>query len=169
MNTLDLQQAIVDRLKAEFVGWDVDAFPDAVDRYPFGSKSKALLVHPERSTYGAIMSLDPYSKERTMQVTISIYVRSLRRADGAFGAMDRIRKALFGWSPALKPEVDGEPWEPLGCTPLDPVSDTEFVAEDNGQWQFIATYQTTTLEVALTLAPEQLGPGITDVEQEDAA
>lgn len=169
MNTRDLQQAIVDRLKAEFVGWDVDGFPDAVERYQFSSKSKALLVQPERSTYGEVLSFDPFSVERTLQITISIYVRSLRRADGAFAANDRIRKALFGWEPATKPTVDGEAWVKLGCTHLRPVSDTEFVAEDNGQWQFIATYQTTTIEVALGLEPEELGPAITDVEQEDAA
>lgn len=159
-----LCEAIVLRLQERMPDFEVEHFPDAPDRFSWAGGREALLVGYEGSTFGSVESLHPASASRTVDVSVTLIVRSLRGELGAMSSLEGVRRALFGWRPTLPDEVTQEA-TPLGFTALAPTREG-FVSEDQGIWRFVLTFSCTTVAVAET---EPLtGPPLQGVTFRDA-
>lgn len=174
MNADDISQAVVDRLKLHLPTFKVEHFPDAPDRYPFTAQHQTLLVTYERSAFGEPETLAPLSVMRTIELSVTTLVRSMRGAQGVQATLQRIRRALFGWRLARRESVSGpgpsDPptvsWVPLGGTPLLPIAEN-FVSEDNGVWRFVTAFRTAFPEVAFEPPVPVLAEGpITTIESD---
>ena len=154
-----LAKAIVERLKDQLPGWDVDDFPNAPDRYGWAHQSQTLLVGFEGTTYGEPESLDPMSVTRELDMGVTILCRSLHGNLSIASALEDIRKTLMGWRPL---DADGVP---IGIRSLRPLSE-RFVDEVEGVYRFVALYRgaTTCAAEILTLSGPPL-KGISTVEK----
>lgn len=141
----DLNQAVVDRLKATMPAFKVDHFPEDIARYPFNSARHELLVSYGRSTYGAAKSFAPLHVDQEAEVAVTLLTSSLRGPLGVLETIRDVRRHLFGWRPA-RLEVAGDPpaptWVLLGGSPLVPTGD-RFVGEEQGVWRWSITFTTT--------------------------
>lgn len=141
----DLNQAVVDRLKAAMPSFKVDHFPEVVDRYPFNKARHELLVSYGRSTYSSAKSFSPLHVDQEAEVAVTLLTRSLRGPLGVLETIRDVRRHLFGWRPALLVSAGDPPvssWQPLGGSPLIPTGD-RFVGEEQGVWRWSITFTTT--------------------------
>lgn len=148
MSLEQLTEAIVSHLRTALPGLRVEHFPDVVDRRAMFSARQDLLVAYEADAYGKTESFDPPSKARTITVSVTLLVRSLRGAQGAQARIEQVRQALWGFA------------TPLGGYPLEPER-TECLGEDQGIWMFVSYFTTTTWVVATTTP--LTGPTLTEV------
>lgn len=165
MTTPRLCNAVVERLRATMPGYKVDHFPDTPrDLLRFAGKSEALFVSYEGSVDGELLSIDPLSADRTVELAVNIVVRSLVGPKGASETIEAVRGNLFGWQPTVTvppvPPAEEATIESLGFMRLVPVRDG-FVAEDNGTWRFVVVFRTTTVSVANAVDPNLAGPPFT--------
>lgn len=131
-----LPDLAVARLRELVHGVDVDHFPDVPDRYPWAKARHSLLVGYEGSSFDTPSdTFAPSSTSETIELGVTVLVRSLRGPHGAQGLLARVRRALFGWRP------------PTGGSALIPTR-SQFVSEDQGVWRFVIVFQTTTTVVA---------------------
>lgn len=145
-----MADAIVARLEGAFPGRKVDHFPDIPDRKLFLKARSDMLVAHEGETFGAVQSFEPFSCDRTVTVSVTLVVRSLRGPKGAQVTLDAIRRALFGFK------------TPLGGTPLAPTR-IDCLGEDQGVWIFVSYFATTTVAVATT--QPLTGPAFTEATE----
>ena len=151
-----LGAGVAARLASEMPGYADSHFPDKIpDRRTFAKTKTELLVAYEGSSYGPVQSFEPFSCERTVTISVTLLVRSLRGPLGAQQTIEAIRDALF---------VDPEIWKcPIGGTPLAPVRD-ECLGEDQGVWTFVFYFATTTVAVARSAT--RTGPTFTEASNE---
>lgn len=165
MNTDLLGDAIVARLADEVAARialpspvyapgdiTVAVFPDVPPRRASVQRFAAVFVACDGSGFGDVESFMPLSQSRTINIAVTLLVRSLRGPKGSSGILDLIREALLGWQPN-----DGL----LFGSPLT-IQEERFVGEGEGIWQFVATYQTRTMAVARV--PEPTGPRLVEAE-----
>lgn len=142
-----LTDAVVAHLRAALPALRVEHFPDVIDRRAMFSARQDLLVAYEGDSYGPTESFEPMSKPRTITVSVTLLVRSLRGAQGAQARIEQVRQALWGYV------------TPLGGYPLEPER-TECLGEDQGVWMFVSYFRTTTWVVAN--ATPLTGPTLTE-------
>lgn len=127
-----LSDDVVARLKKWMPDVEIDHFPDAPDRYVWAKPRTGLLVGYEGSTFATDSdSISPLSLDRTDEIAVTVLVRSLRGPTGIEATLDRVRRALFGFTP------------PSGGSPLLPTT-SKFVSETEGTWRFAMFFTTTT-------------------------
>lgn len=141
MNGDTLAELAVTRLRALVPDLDVDHFPDVPDRYAWAKARTTLLVGYEGSAFSADESFAPRSATETVELGVTVLVRSLRGPQGAPAILARVRRALFGWRPAS------------GGGALVPTR-SQFVSEDQGLWRFVLFFQTARTVVAHHEPPE---------------
>jgi hypothetical protein len=154
-----LAKSIVRRLQAEMVGWDVDDFPNAPDRYAWAHQSTTLLVAFEGANYGELQSMSPASAPREVDMSVTVLARSLRGNHSITDALEGVRHALFGWRPT---DVHGNV---LGFSALRPIRES-FVSEEQGVWRFVAMYRSASISVAAIMGVS--GAPLTQVNFKDA-
>lgn len=151
----ELSELAVARLRALVHGVDVDHFPDVPERYAWAKTRQTLLVGYEGSTYATPSeTLAPSSTTETVELGVTVLVRSLRGPLGAPALIARVRRALFGWRP------------PTGGGALVPTR-SQFVSEDQGVWRFVIVFQSATTVVAED-EPDDFIPGPSAVEADQA-
>ncbi len=130
-----LQQQAAARLKARMTDFEVQEFPDAVERFDWKA-DRTLLVSFGDATYAsAQQSMQPSSTDRTRELHVTILLRTLSGPLGVERTIDRIVSHLYGWTP------EG------GGTCFVPVRD-QFQEENNGTWRFVVVFSQTKTLVA---------------------
>lgn len=148
---LHYAQALVDRLAAKMPDCKVGHWPSNTSRYTFAQSRHELLVTYTRSSFSEVRSALPSSLTRTLALSVTCFMRSLRDSREAYDLVDRALRALHGWQPAyLVPseDVPGEKiWRSLGGTALRPTSD-EFLSEQDGVWMWGLSFEAQRPQVA---------------------
>jgi hypothetical protein len=125
----DVEQGIIDRLKAKITLFAVEAFPDNPDAYNLAHVNGALLVRYGGTNYGKPVHMGPVIQTGETLFEVNIIVRHLRTHTGAYSAIDQVKAALIGYVPKD------------GCTRLTAVRD-EFIEQSSGLWQYAVTFRT---------------------------
>lgn len=142
-----VENAIVDRLKANISDLKIEGFPEKPSEYRLMHSKGAILVHYQGSKYSSLKSTDPVVQERTLTFGITVVVRRLRKQSGAYAYIEAVRQALTGYKIP-------------GCTKMYPTSE-EFISEHGGIWQYGLSFSMRTLAVEVG-EDEQL-PSLTNV------
>lgn len=131
----NIAQSMVERLKAEVEGFNVEHFPDKPTPEALAQKRASLFVNFDGSTFGEPTSLEPLACDETAKFVVSLRVLSQRGQKGAMATLAAVRFALFGWTPALEGAE-------LGASAFIPV-DSGFVDVTDGVWRFAIAFKTT--------------------------
>lgn len=128
MSTLlaDIEQAILDRLKAKVQGVAVNPYPERPAEYTLMHPVGEVLLCYARSEFTPPLPTDIVVQDQTIVWTASVIMRGLRpRRDGqhvSYTALQAVRGALTGYSAP-------------GCTKLYPLKEA-LVSEDGGIWRY---------------------------------
>lgn len=118
---LDIETAIIDRLKDQVSELLVIGFPESPAGYILTHPKGAVLVSYQGSSFSEPKS-NFVSQIRRIEFDITLVVRNLRNHDGAYGYMDIIRTALTGY-------------RVLDVARLYPTREG-FLSEQSGMWQY---------------------------------
>lgn len=122
MNIRQIENSIIDKLKADFPEVLVEGFPDKPSEFILLHSIGALLVHYQGSNYSNSQSLGYIVQDNKKEFSITIVTRNLRANQGAYEYLDKVKAALSGF------QVDE-------CTKLMPTKDF-FISENGGIWQY---------------------------------
>ncbi len=129
MTIADIEQAIIDRLKAKITGLAIEGFPEKQSEYKLMHPKGALLVSYAGSTFSEPKPTDIVFQERKVEFDITVAMRHLRDHEGAYAHLDAVRITLTGYRIA-------------GCSKMHPTKE-EFLNEDAGIWQYRMTFAMT--------------------------
>lgn len=129
MTIADIEQTIIERLRAKTQGLLIEGFPEKPSEYKLMHPKGALLVSYAGSTFSEPKPTDIVFQERKVEFDITVAMRHLRNHEGAYAYLDAVRIALTGYRIA-------------GCSKMYPAKE-EFLNEDNGIWQYAMTFAMT--------------------------
>lgn len=133
MNILEIEQAIIERLKLKIDGIPVEPYPDKPSEYRLLHARGALLVRYVGSDFSPPLPTDIVVQDRDVDFDVVVVMRHLTGHDGIYEMLDSVRMALTGF-------------KPLGCSQMYPTSE-KFVSEENGIWQYAVTFRTRTQHI----------------------
>ena len=142
-----IEQEIVERLKPVLPGHSVEALPEK--GWNFTSKKGAVLVAFAGARFGDTVSPGITAQQGSMSFEVAVLSRSLRRKDGLYKLMQKVRKTLLGWKP-------DQAQQPLALERITPAS-----YEEKTYWLLIMTFSTAALLVAE--CPQEAGPPLTQI------
>lgn len=137
-----IEQAIVDKLKAAFPQFHIDAFPDSEDGYeklPF-NRGVILFAYTD-SDFGEPEALDVIVQNQVAQFELHLVVKDLHGHEGASVHLTKIREVLTGYKAP-------------GATALYPLSE-KFLSVRQQRWAYGQTW-------ACQLTHVELVPDSTD-------
>jgi len=126
----EIENQIIDRLKAKIPDLHIEGFPEKPAEFRLVHPKGAILVHYQGGNYSESKSLGCIYQDKKLEFSTTVVTRHLRTHEGAYGYIDKIREILTGF----KPE---------NCSKMYPVKE-EFLAEDNGIWQYSINFVLTT-------------------------
>lgn len=131
MTTLDIENAIIDRLKSQITGLHIQGFAQNADEFAVRHPAGAALVIYGGSTYTAPSSLATINQNRKMAFDIILLFKNLRIHNGghagAYEYLDDIRAALTGY-------------KITGCSEMYPTRE-EYIDEEGGIWRYGMTFE----------------------------
>lgn len=133
MNTREIENTIIDKLKTDFPEVLVEGFPDKPSEFILLHSIGALLVHYQGSNYSTSESLGYIVQDNKKEFSITIVTRNLRANQGAYEYLDKVKAVLTGF------RVDD-------CTKLMPTKDF-FISENGGIWQYGINFTLTTTNI----------------------
>jgi hypothetical protein len=122
MNIKDVEDAIINKLKADITDLQIEGFPEDYDQYQFLHPKGAILVAYSGSDYTKSAVLDRVSQIQTLHFDILLISRGLRTHTGAYTYLDQIRASLTGY-------------QPTGLSKVYPTKE-EFVDQETGIWRY---------------------------------
>lgn len=129
MTIADIEQAIIERLKAKTQGLLIEGFPEKPSEYKLMHSKGALLVSYAGSQFSETKSTDIIYQERRVEFDITVAMKHLRNHEGAYAYLDAVRIALTGYRIA-------------GCSKMYPTKEG-FLSIENGIWQYSITFAMT--------------------------
>ena len=133
MNIRDIENAIIEKLKTAFPEVLVQGFPDKPAEFILLHPIGALLVHYQGSNYTSTNALGFVSQENKKEFSITVATRNIRKNEGAYEYIDKIKSVLTGFAPD-------------GCSKLSPSKDF-FISEKAGIWQYGINFTLTTTNI----------------------
>jgi len=136
MTILEIEQAIINRLKEKIQGIEIDSFPEKPDEYNLLHPKGALLVRYVGSNYAEPFATDVIAQDRKVNFEVNVVMRHLTSHEGIYAYLDAVRIALTGFKPPH-------------CSKMYPVRE-EFITEKAGIWHYAITFSmnTRTIEIA---------------------
>ena len=122
MNIKNIENSIIEKLKADFPEILVIGFPDKPSEFILLHQIGALLVHYQGGNYSNTQALNFITQEAQKEFSITIVTRNLRGNAGAYDYLDKVKSSLSGF------KIDE-------CSLLYPVKDF-FISENAGIWQY---------------------------------
>lgn len=120
-----VEKALVDRLAAAGLPYDVLPYPEKSNEFRFTHPHGVVLVRFRKSSFDQPQPIDSVVQFVTAHFDCAVLGRSLRGEKGAYAVTDGVRNALSG----LKIEI----------APVYPVAE-EFLEEEDGVWSFSLSY-----------------------------
>ncbi|MGE1004211.1 Gp37 family protein (plasmid) [Ralstonia syzygii subsp. celebesensis] len=120
--TLQIIDAVVQRLKTKLPLLAIEYFPDKPAEYRLNHPRGALLVSYLGSQFDKTADVTYIAQPRTVKLSITVILRQLNGRGGAVDVADDVRRALIGWRPP-------------DCRKVWAVSD-KFLGETAGLWQY---------------------------------
>ncbi|MDO5940638.1 Gp37 family protein [Burkholderia cepacia] len=120
--TLQIIDALVQRLKVKLPQLAVEYFPDKPAEYRLNHPKGALLVSYLGSKFDPTVDVTYIAQPRTVKLSVTVILRQLHGRGGAVDVVDDVRRALIGWRPP-------------DCRKVWAVSD-KFLGETAGLWQY---------------------------------
>jgi hypothetical protein len=131
MKTIDIENAIIARLKSLLTGLHIQGFAQNADEFAVKHPAGAALVMYGGSSFTTPSSLAAINQDRKMAFDIILLFKNLRTQDGghtgAYDYLDDVRKALTGYRIA-------------GCSKMYPTRD-DFIDEESGVWRYGMTFE----------------------------
>ena len=122
MNIKDIENSIIEKLKADFPEILVIGFPDKPSEFILLHQVGALLFHYQGGNYSNTQALSYITQDAQKEFSITIVTRNLRNNNGAYDYLEKVKSALSGF------KIDE-------CSLLYPVKDF-FISENAGIWQY---------------------------------
>src|SRR5574344_326277 len=130
MNITEIENKIVEKLKAKLPDLLVDSFPEKPQDFVFTHPKGAVLVHYQGSNYGNIESTDIVFQDKKMEYAITLVTRNLRtKNSGAYAILEQVKSILTGF------RLDG-------YSKMYPTKEG-FLSENNGIWQYAINFEFT--------------------------
>lgn len=126
MTILEIEQAIMERLKDKIKDLEIIAFPENPSEYRLMHAKGAILVVYAGSTFSEPKSAGHIYQERKVELDINLVMRRLRTHEGAYAYLDAVRLLLTGF------RVNG-------TGKFYPVRE-QFLSEELGIWQYRITF-----------------------------
>lgn len=120
--TLQIIDAVVERLKVKLPQLAVEYFPDRPAEYRLNHPRGALLVSYLGSQFNTTVDVTYIAQPRTVKLSVTVVLRQLNGKGGAVDAVDAVRRALVGFRPP-------------DCRKVWAVSE-KFLGETAGLWQY---------------------------------
>lgn len=120
--TLQIIDAVVDRLKVKLPQLAVEYFPDRPAEYRLNHPRGALLVSYLGSQFDTTVDVTYIAQPRTVKLSVTVILRQLNGKGGAVDVVDAVRQALVGFRPP-------------DCRKVWAVSE-KFLGETAGLWQY---------------------------------
>ena len=133
MNTRDIENSIIQKLKGSFPEVLVQGFPDKPSEFILLHPIGALLVHYQGSNYTNSNALGIISQENKKEFALTIVTRNLRANQGAYEYIDNVKSVLTGF-------------QPDECSKLTHLKDY-FIAENSGIRQYGINFSLTTTNI----------------------
>ena len=131
MTTLEIENAIIDRLKSQVAGLHIQGFAQNADEFAVKHPAGAALVMYGGSNYTSPSSLAAISQNRKMEFDIILLFKNLRVQDGghagAYEYLDDIRSALTGY------KIND-------CSKMYPIRES-YIDEESGVWRYGMTFE----------------------------
>jgi hypothetical protein len=124
---LEIERAIVDRLKTALSPLPVDPLP--ARGYRFTHAHGAAVVLASRLTASEVRDTRAAIQEAELVVEIALYARSLRDGAGVWPMFEAARRALLSWTPAP------------GATPLR-LAEARLADMEDGVWALACEWRT---------------------------
>ena len=150
-STLNIIDAIAQRLKGALSQFAVEYFPNKPKEYRLNHPVGALLVSYAGSRYRDPLDITYVAQERQLTVTITVVMRQLNGRGGAVEAVDAARLALLGWRPP-------------DCKKLVVVAET-YLGETAGLWQYALDMRAASVVIEDT--ESEGGPLLVDVDYQE--
>jgi len=128
---VQIEAAIIDRLRSRIQDVVVDAYPDKPESYQLKHPAGALLVRYTGSRFGPPDPTDVVAQQQTVTVEVVSLVRNLHKLGdhaGLLDLLDAVRTALTGF------RIPGGP-------PLHPTTE-EFKNYADGIWEYATAFET---------------------------
>lgn len=120
--TLQIIDAVVERLKVKLPQLAVEYFPDRPAEYRLNHPKGALLVSYLGSQFDTTVDVTYVAQPRTVKLSVTVILRQLNGRGGAVDVVDAVRQALVGFRPP-------------DCRKVWAVSE-KFLGETAGLWQY---------------------------------
>jgi hypothetical protein len=135
-----VERALIDRLRAVPLPYEVMPYPERSSEYRFTHPHGAVLVRFRKGSFDGPRPIDSVVQDVTLQFDCAVLGRALRGTRGAYTVADQVRNALSG--------------QKIESAPIYTVSE-EFLDEEDGVWSFSLVYAVPLTHVQL-LAEETL-------------
>lgn len=149
--TLQMLEAVVERLRAKLPALAVEYFPERPADYRLNHPKGALLVSYVGSQFGDSVDTSIIAQPRTVKPSVTVVLRQLSGRGGAVDVLDLVRTALLGYR---LPD----------CRKMRVVSE-KFLGESAGLWQYAVDFSAETMQVED--AEADAGPLLTKVDYEE--
>jgi len=133
MTLLDLEDALLARLKEELPGYEVKSYPDNPSDYVLTHPRGAVLVRFAGGKYGPTEDIGAMVQPRRTDWEITVVARHLRAHGGLYVLLDVLRIGLTGY-------------QVPGCSKAFLLKE-DFVSEVNGIWQYAVWLAVPTVNV----------------------
>lgn len=120
--TLQIIDAVVERLKVKLPQLAVEYFPDRPAEYRLNHPRGALLVSYLGSQFDTTVDVTYIAQPRTVKLSVTVILRQLNGKGGAVDVVDAVRQTLVGSRPP-------------DCRKVWAVSE-KFLGETAGLWQY---------------------------------
>jgi len=120
--TLQIIDAVLERLKAKLPHLAVEYFPDRPTEYRLNHPRGALLVSYLGSQFDTTVDVTYIAQPRTVKLSVTVVLRQLNGKGGAVDVVDAVRRALVGFRPP-------------DCRKVWAVAE-KFLGETAGIWQY---------------------------------
>lgn len=131
--TLQIIDAVVERLRAKLPALAVEYFPEQPVDYRLNHPRGALLVSYAGSQFGDTVDTAIIAQPRTVKLSITVVLRQLNGRGGAVDVLDLVRLALVGFRPP-------------DCRKARAVSE-KFLGESAGLWQYAVDFSADAMQV----------------------
>ncbi len=130
MTTEEKIDAVIAQLETGITTIPVSPFPDSPDNYMLTHKFGEVLVYYLRSVFDPPQSDNLVIQKERVEFDITLVIRQLKEAKGAYAYLDLIKSTLSGY-------------QLTGHSQMYPVR-LEFLRETNGIWEYRYIFACTT-------------------------
>ncbi|MBK1890723.1 Gp37 family protein [Undibacterium sp. 14-3-2] len=152
MATLQIIEAVVDRLKRQIQTLAVENFPDKPSEYRLNHPNGALLVSYAGSHFGEIEGVGTVVQRQTITLSITVVMRLPNGSEGAVDVLDKVRAALIGFKP---PDCHRKMW----------ALNERFLDESAGIWQYALDMNTES--ILIEVVEDEPGALLTNLTMQD--